>query len=195
MYVLDSFVPLFVSEAQDVDERFIHITRLNCGGCLLYYTSFLFVRCVRTVSGRLYPLGRELIFLMLFLPFSFSLFFPLSFWSLLFAAFLINSNVLQAQWLFLWWNQCHHLTPTSCINDKGECFTFCSPGSCYQLENTSRKMDKDQLICWPQLIFCLPQESYLHECILFFQTLLKCGLLDSAVPSVSHISTAHGSTY
>lgn len=71
-----------MSEAQDANERFIQIARLNCGHCLLtklYCTSFLFVLCVRTVSVRLHPLRGELIFFMLFPPFFFLCVFTLSF--------------------------------------------------------------------------------------------------------------------
>lgn len=55
-----------------------------------------------------------------FLLFFFSVFFHCLF-DLLCAAFPISSNTYQAPWLLLWWNQCHHLTPISYINDKGEC--------------------------------------------------------------------------
>lgn len=164
MYIEDSFMPFFLSEAQDVNERFIQIARLNCGGCLLtklYCTSFLFVHCVRTMRG--VPLRGELKFLMLFYPFFFLCVFPLSFWSLLFAAFPISSNVLQAPWLFLRWNQCHHLTPISYINDKGECLISCSPRFMSSLRTWAEKWRNFSWFAGLSLFFvCLRKVTFVN---------------------------------
>lgn len=113
----------FIAEAQDVNWKFI--ARLNCGSCLLtdlHCTSFcLFImpELWETVS-----LERRDDIFDVFLLFSFSVFFHCLF-DLLCAAFSISSNMYQAPWLLLWWNQWHHLTPISYINDKGECLKSC----------------------------------------------------------------------
>lgn len=189
-------MPFFIAEVQDVNWRFI--ARLNCRVCLLKNCIVpFFVHCARTVRGRQYPLRGEVIFLMFFLLFSFSVFFHCPF-DLLCTAFSISSNVYQAPWLLLWWNQCHHLTPISYINDKGECLTSC--GLRFMLlawghEQKNRGILVD-LLASAYFLFAsgkLPSwtTSILNSSKAW--TVRSCIALN--VPSVSQTSTAHGSTY
>lgn len=190
-------MPFFIAEVQDVNWRFI--TRLNCRGCLLkncivpLFVCSLCQNCEReTVS-----LGKRWLFLMFFLLFSFSVFFHCPF-DLLCTAFSISSNVYQAPWLLLWWKQCHHLTPISYINDKGECLTYCCLRFMllawgHEQKNGGILVD---LLASAYFLFAsgkLPSwtTSILNSSKAW--TVRSCIALN--VPSVSQTSTAHGSTY
>lgn len=130
--------------------------------------------------------------------FSFSMFFHCGvfgffFESLPFAAFPIISNVLQAPWFFLWWNQCHHLTTISYINDKGEhltscCLRFMLPAWGHKQKNGGISVDllaldyflfaSGKLPLWTSFVLANSSETPL---------LRFCSPLN--VPSMSYIST------
>lgn len=130
--------------------------------------------------GTLYPLRGEMIFLMFFSFFSFSVFFCCLF-DLLCAAFAISSNTYQAPWLLLWWNQFHHLTPINYINDKGECLTSCCLRFMLLAWGHEQKNGGILVDLLASAYFLFASGKLPSWTTFFFLTLLKHGLLDSAL--------------
>lgn len=183
-----------------MNERFIQISRLNCGDCLLtklYGTSFLFVLCVRTVSMRLYPLRGELLFFMLFPPFSFLCLFPLSFRSLLFAAFPISSNMLKDPWLFCLM-KLMLLSDIDQVHQWGR-WVFDILSSIlapWRHKQKNGGISADLLVLAYFLLASVKLPSWTSFILLNSSktwTVRFCCVLN--VSSVSHLSTAHSSTY
>lgn len=167
--------------------------RLFTSWAVLYL--FLLAHCARIVRGRQYPLRGEITLLMVLL------FFFLCFFYLLFAALPISRNRYQAPWLLLWWNQCHHLTPISYINDKGECLTSCCLRFMFlawghEQKNGGILVD---LLASAYYLFASRKLPLWTAFFFFFFNSSKAWTARFCIalnmPSVSHTSTAHGSTY
>lgn len=162
---------------------------LNCIVLLfcLFFVSELWVwDCI--------PWEESWYFFMLFPPFFFLCVFTLSFWSLLFAAFPISSNMLKDPWLFCLMSS----SDTDQVHQWGRWMfdILSSMLAPRRHQQKNRGISADLLVLAYFLLASVKLPSWTSFILLNSSkawTVRVCSALN--VSSVTHLSTAHSSTY